>query len=678
MRRKISRFAQLLTIAVAAAATLTYAGTAPAEPTPQHSASGFSTVKMADPAACQTIYTGGFFAAHFQRGDCTKIEFAVTNTPVANADTVKVELVGPDGAVFKTLDAIRRSTSTVGVTAPVDHLWRAMVRSDASFPAGRITTRVIANGEEAGSGHFFLNALGADVLVTPKAGGKKYAPGEAVTLHGTISELNDIAGSTNRRGTAAQFYLRARTPTGEVRGPYGPFTAGIDGAFSGVQLPAAATRGLTAGPETSFRLTVGVDVVDASSQNPATGTWANAQAGTGSVELVSRPTTLLLENKFVSSVGWVKPGQAYPFRVLVRNFTDQWQNNVSVTIPAPPGVVFTSAKRVNNAGTSTVTPTSVSWNIASIATDTTATLVVEARAKKTSEDARIVWKDLSTTATMTYDGGSALAAESRGPKVIPPHGNFETARYGDKPFPIIPVDFRDRKHKARHSSEELAKVVNAPDYPGSTYNLYQEMSYGQLHPFGSIPSNGTASASFDYEPGFAFTQRDVRKPACRGATLGQAQPLFGTPVYPERIHDGWYQLPGDTEYYGGDHPVFTATTIGIDSACGDTGKMIYDAVQIADPEIDYNQFDSDKDGVVDFTMVVFAGCGGNLSSQTSPVLCEDPVPYDNPWPHSSTLEAGFEDPVTRLPGYVSDDQLTDLEGVKQCWKDATYSGLRRL
>ena len=72
-------------------------------------------------------------------------------------------------------------------------------------------------------------------------------------------------------------------------------------------------------------------------------------------------------------------------------------------------------------------------------------------------------------------------------------------------------------------------------------------------------------------------------------------------------------------------------------------------------------------------MVVFAGCGGNGGSQLSPVLCEDPVTYDNPWPHSSTLEATWYDPVTKLPGYISDDQLTDLEGVPQCWKDDTYS-----
>ncbi len=675
MRRKFSRLAQLLTIAVAAGATLTYAGTAPADPTAQHAANGFANIKTADPAVCENTVTTGHASNYWTRGQCLRMDFFVSNTPVANgSDSVTVEAIGATGSVITSKAAVRRSTTAaVGPLPPTNDAWR-VVFSTAGWPAGQVSFKVTANGQDAGNGlPVFVNALAADIAATPKANGKKYAPGEAVTVQGSVSELTDVAGTTERsEARNAQFFLQARTPTGEIRGPYGPFSAGLDGTFSGVQLPAAATRGLTAGPETNFQLTVGIDVVDATSQNLVSGAWATQNAGSGSAGLVSRPTTLLLENKFVSSVGWVKPGDAYPFRVFVKNFTDEWKNGVSVSISAPPGVEFVGAKPIKGAGTATVTPTSLTWTLASIATDTTATLVVDAKAKKTTEDARVVWKDLSTTATMTYNGGSALTSKTRGPKVIPPTGGFETARYGDKPFPIIPVDFLDRKHKTRHSGDELAKVVNSPDYPGSTYNLYQEMSFGQLHPFGSVPSVGVASAKFDYEPGFKFTERDVKKPTCRGATVGQAQPVFGTPAYPERIHDGWYQLPGDTEYYGGDFPVFTATTIGIDSACGDTSKMIYDAVQIADPEIDYNQFDSDKDGVVDFTMVVFAGCGGNGASQLK-IGCEDATPYDNPWPHSSSLEGSWEDPVSKLTGYISDDQLTDLHGTPQCWNDNTYS-----
>ena len=94
----------------------------------------------------------------------------------------------------------------------------------------------------------------------------------------------------------------------------------------------------------------------------------------------------------------------------------------------------------------------------------------------------------------------------------------------------------------------------------------------------------------------------------------------------------------------------------IDSACGPTGKAVYDAAQIADPEIDYSDYDTDKDGVVDFFMMVFPGLGGNGDSQINGV-----PPYDNIWPHSSNLEGTSP---TRRPaeGYISDDQLKDLEG----------------
>ena len=655
-----------LAIALAAIVAAIPLGGAPIgaqEPAAEHSASGFLFVKMIEQAACQTIYTGGFEAAHYTRGDCTRVDFSVTNTDATSS--VKAELVGPDGgAPYRTLTASRLTSG----------LWRVVFRSDGATPAGKSTMRIVANGVNAGDGTFFVNALAADVAPVTKTGGKGYAPGEAVGLQGSIYEVNDVSAATTQTGAPATFYLRARTPTGEVRGPYGPYTAGPDGTFpAGLQLPAAATRGLTADASTNFRLSVGVDVIDATSTNALSGAWASKLAGSGAVEIVDRPSTLLLENKFVSSLGWVKPGQAYPFRVFVKNFTDEWKNDVSVTIPAPSGVTFTGARALKGAGTVTQTGSTITWRIPAIATDTSATLVANAQAATTAQDPRIVWKDLSTTATMTYAGGPSSTSESRGPKVIPPAGGFETARYGDKPFPMIPVDFRDRKHKPQRTGEALARVVNSKDHAGSTYNLYQEMSFGQLHPFGSVPSAGIASAKFDYEPGFAFTERDVKKPTCRGATLGQAQPLWGTPAYPERIKDGWYQLPGDTEYYGGDFPVFSATTIGIDAACGDTAKMIFDAVAIADPEIDYNEFDSDKDGVVDFTMVVFAGCGGNGGSQLSPVLCEDLVTYDNPWPHSSTLEATYTDPDTGLAGYTSDDQLQSLENVPQCWKDDSYS-----
>mgnify|MGYP003298441400 CR=1 FL=1 len=97
------------------------------------------------------------------------------------------------------------------------------------------------------------------------------------------------------------------------------------------------------------------------------------------------------------------------------------------------------------------------------------------------------------------------------------------------------------------------------------------------------------------------------------------------------------------------------------------GKAVYDAAHIADPEIDYSDYDTDKDGVVDFFMMVFVGSGGNGASQVSA------SPYDNIWPHSSSLENQFEDPETGLPGYVSDDHLRDNEGRSLYYTDGTRS-----
>ena len=318
---------------------------------------------------------------------------------------------------------------------------------------------------------------------------------------------------------------------------------------------------------------------------------------------------------------------------------------------------------------------SITWTIGSVPAATTAgpglkTLVVEGRADTLNQDAQIVWKNLSSTATLSYAGGPAgIGSTSHGPKVIPPKATFDTARYGDRPFPVVPVDYFDRKHEAAHTGDRLANVLNSPTYDGSTFNLYQEMSYGQLFPDGTVPSAGLATAGWDVawqsperqQNGFEFTLPSPLG-ACHGATVG---PAAGTPVLPERIKDGWYQLPGDTEYYGGDQAGIAGIApalvggprVGdIDRACGPTAKSVYDAAHIADPEIDYSDYDTDKDGVVDFFMMVFVGTGGNGASQLSV------PPYDNIWPHSSSLEFTYTDPETGQKGYVSDDQLKDLQG----------------
>ena len=409
-----------------------------------------------------------------------------------------------------------------------------------------------------------------------------------------------------------------------------------------------------------------------------------SSATVGGIEIV---------DSFVSAVGWVKPGEVYPSRILLTNH-NALTSVASVTVAAPTGTTITGASAPAGSVLSGVPTANLTWSGISIPAGGTKTLILESTAKTTGQLPTIVWRDLSTTATLTTGAGSTPVT-SHGPKVIPPGGAYDTARYGDRPFPVIPVEYQDRAYAADHTGEQLEEVINDPAKAGSTYNLYQEMSLGQLFPDGTVPSAGLATSGFTgtdtegqvYAPSdFAFTKLsdatlDQTLNTCTGVTFGDSAdlptgPAWGTPLYQDRVTNGVYNLPGTTGYYGqdgnGSAVLGSLTGVGalmdIDAGCGPTAKVVWDAAAIADPDIDYSDYDTDKDGVVDFFMAVFAGCGGNGASQLSnPALpCStntgDAVPYDNIWPHSSNLEYYYTDPDTGLAGYTTHDQLKDLEG----------------
>jgi hypothetical protein len=240
---------------------------------------------------------------------------------------------------------------------------------------------------------------------------------------------------------------------------------------------------------------------------------------------------LEVENSFVSAVGWVKPGDTYPSRVIVRNTSGASVTGASVTVAAPVGSTIVKA------GTTTVEGGTYTWQVGSLAAGATRTLVLESRAATLAQLPTVVWRDLSTTATVTV-GGATKALTSHGPKVVPPGSEYDTARYGDRPFPVVPVAYTDRDYGTHDRS--LDTVINDPSYEGSTFNLYQEMSIGQLYPEGTVPSAGVATADFAY-PGntatggakaFPFT-KVVPGQTCAGVTYADSPlPAQGTPLYP--------------------------------------------------------------------------------------------------------------------------------------------------
>ena len=107
-----------------------------------------------------------------------------------------------------------------------------------------------------------------------------------------------------------------------------------------------------------------------------------------------------------------------------------------------------------------------------------------------------MWRDLSTTAVLRVGGTQQGTATSHGPRVIPPGAQYDTARYGDRPFPVVPVAYYDRDYQTSNTGAELSDKINSPSLPGSTFNLFQEMSLGQLFPEGTVPSADIATAPF--------------------------------------------------------------------------------------------------------------------------------------------------------------------------------------
>ncbi|MCU1600291.1 MAG: domain containing protein [Frankiales bacterium] len=386
---------------------------------------------------------------------------------------------------------------------------------------------------------------------------------------------------------------------------------------------------------------------------------------------------LKVENSFVSHLGWVKPGEAYPSRFLVSN-ANASARSFSVSLPETKGMLWTRASAA--LGTVALKGGVVTWKVPSLDSGARAVLILEATAETTAQEPTVVWRNISSRGTVTTGGSTAVFA-SHGPKVIPPAGGYETARYGDRPFPVVPVDYTDFQHT--RSSAKLDNTINGKSNPASTFNLYQEISYGQLFPNATIPSVKLKNKSYSTDPAplHFSTINAATTNTCTGATL--VNPLNGepSPLYTSRIKDGWYQLPGMRSYYGSDANgsavvgslTGVAALQNIDGGCGPTAKLAYDAAVVADPDIDYSDYDTDKDGVVDFFEVIFEGCGGNGESQlnTDNAKCNG-VAYDNVWPHSSTLESTYTDPVTGLSGYVSKDQLKDYEGHPLWYTDTTY------
>ena len=389
---------------------------------------------------------------------------------------------------------------------------------------------------------------------------------------------------------------------------------------------------------------------------------------------------ITIENSFVSAQGWVKPDDEYPSRIILTS-TNLAPTPATVTLTAPAGTDFLGA---SGPGTHPVTADSITWT-ATVPAEGTQTLVVEQQADSLAESPELVWRDLSTSAVLTVAATPTDPVLSHGPKVIPPGESYETARYGDRPFPVVP----GRLQRPRLPGHPRARPRHRDQRPGSS-RARRSTSTRRCRSASSTrtaPSRPTGVADGRLRrvpaPSFDFTPRELPGDTCTGGlTFADSPvPVHGHPGSTRSgSQDGVYQLPGNTAYYGADSNGYGDRLAPASAPAASTPAAAAPASSsttrrsIADPEIDYSDYDTDKDGVVDFFMAVFAGCGGNGASQLTVVGCAyTDAPYDNVWPHSSSLEFYYTDPDTGLPGYTTDDQLKDLEGRPLWYTDDTYA-----
>ena len=386
--------------------------------------------------------------------------------------------------------------------------------------------------------------------------------------------------------------------------------------------------------------------------------------------------------KVLTSNGGVKPGASFPV-VIEYSTSDAPVAAASYKVSLHPAAMFVKATPTPASGDGRTAP--LTFDLAALPANTQGKIVIEARAKTTTEDAEVMWKTIFSDVSMEVAGQPAVALRSHGPKV----SELATLRMGDRPFPVVMVQYQDVKHCTgidergglptdpndvcveNHTAETMDVQINSKTTGRSLYQLYQDMSFGQIHPQGSVnPSAGMPDTDIDPAYNHKFTVLSPSGACVAGATMvgpdGKALPL-----YTKRIEGGWYTLPGNQAYYGSDKGgpegikgQVGAPNQGIDDACGPIAKVVYDAASVADPDIDYNDFDTDKDGVVDFFNIMFAGEGGNGSIGTTGI--------NNIWPHKSDLRAYYPG-VNGQSGYVSNDQLKNHFGEPLYWKDDGYT-----
>ena len=409
---------------------------------------------------------------------------------------------------------------------------------------------------------------------------------------------------------------------------------------------------------------------------------AAAAAGAGAV--VSPPGhRLTIENSFVSSVGWVKPGDTYPFRIIVTNPTGAAVTGASVTVTAPRGTTFTAApQRHRHAHGGSAGE--ITWNVTRAVAATGAPPAGPPSSSRTRpprcrQEPTLVWRDLSTTATRSPSAVDRGHGDEPRPEGDPAGDDL---RHRALRRPAVPGRAgrlpRPRARRPTTAATRSSGKINSPDVPGSTFNLYQEMSLRAALPgrHRALGRHRHARTS-TLRPRLRLHAASPAAPAPARARPAAARARHrrrpaSTPSGSRTAGTSCRATPTTTARDAtAPRSIGAVAGVGalqnIDSGCGPTGKAVYDAAADRRPgdrllRLRHRQGRRRRllhDGL------------RRAAAATAPRSSTRRRRYDNIWPHSSSLEYYYTDPDTGQPGYISDDQLKDLEGRPLYYTDAT-------
>ena len=148
----------------------------------------------------------------------------------------------------------------------------------------------------------------------------------------------------------------------------------------------------------------------------------------------------------MSSKGWVKPGETYPFTLRVLNY----------------GATPLDGRDGDGDAAGRDDARATAWDVPTVPPRApTGRPGSRSRSSRRPRTRSPRTRDRLEEPVRDGDADRRPGTSTdttRGPKVIPPTGGFETARYGDRPFPVVPVDYSRPRARRRVDRERSSRA----------------------------------------------------------------------------------------------------------------------------------------------------------------------------------------------------------------------------